>query len=102
MVTVSMNSRRRGAMAFPAAEITASDDGLAGVETTRKPPTTGPSTIPRACPRPPLPAVDGIAAPIKPAPLRHYSRGQRDRSDGLRAVPLSASCAHPSEPEMQE
>jgi hypothetical protein len=30
MVTASMNSRRRSAMAFPATEFTASDDGFAG------------------------------------------------------------------------
>ena len=80
-------------MAFPATEFTASDDGLAEVATTRKPPTTRPSTAPKACPKLPLRAVDGIAAAMKPAPVRHRSRRQRDQSDGLRAVSLSASCA---------
>ena len=102
MVTASMNSRRRSAMAFPATEFTASDNGLAGVETTRKPPTTRLSTVPRACPKPPLRAIDVIAAPMKLAPVRHCSRRQRDQSDRLRAVPLSPACARPSEPEMQE
>ena len=102
MVTASMNSRRRSAMAFPATEFTASDNGLAGVETTRKPPTTRLSTVPRACPKPPLRAIDVIAAPMKLAPVRHCSRRQRDQSDRLRAVPLLTACACPSEPEMQE
>lgn len=102
MVTASMNSRRRSAMAFPVTEFTASDDGLTGVATTRKSPTTRPSTARRACPKLPLRAVDGIAAAMKLAPLRHRSRRQRDQSDRLRAAPLSTSCARPSEPEMQE
>ena len=46
-------------MAFPATEFTASDDGLAGATTTRKPPTTRASTALRACPKLPLRAVDG-------------------------------------------
>lgn len=102
MVTASMNSWRRSAMAFPATEFTASDDGLAGVTTTRKPPTLRPSIAPRACPKLPLRAVDGVAAAMKLAPVRHRSRRQRDQSDRLRAVPLSTACAHPSEPEMRE
>ena len=102
MVTASMNSWRRSAIAFPATEFTASDDGLAGVATTRKPPTTRASTALRACPKLPLRAIDGIAAPMKLAPVRHCSRRQRDQSDCLRAVPLSTACARPSEPEMQE
>ncbi len=92
MVTASMNSRRRSGIAFPATEFTASDDGLAGVTATRKPPTNRPSTAPRACPKPPLRAVDGIAAPMKLAPLRHCSRRQRDQSDRLR-TPIGAGDA---------
>lgn len=102
MVTASMNSWRRSAIAFPATEFTESDDGLAGVATTRKPPTTRLSTAPQACPKLPVRAVDGIAAPMKLAPVRHCSRRQRDQSDRLRAVPLSTACVRPSEPKMQE
>lgn len=102
MVTASMNSRRRSAMAFPATEFTAWDDGLTGVTTTRKPPTTRALTVLRACPKPPLRAVDGIVAPMKLTPLRHCSRRQRDQSDRLRTVPFSTVCARSSEPEMRE
>lgn len=102
MVTASMNSRRKSAMAFPAIEFTASDDGLAGVAATRKPPNTRPSSTLRACPKLPFRTIDGIAAPIKLAPLRHCNRRQRNRSNHLRATPLLTACARPPEPEIQE
>ncbi len=101
MVTASMDSRRRSAMTFPATEFTASDNGLAGLKRHKK--NRQPLGLrPRACPKLPLRAVDGIAAAMKLAPVHHRSRRQRDQSDCLRAAPLSASCARPSEPEMQE
>ena len=102
MVTASMNSRRKSAIAFPAIEFTASDDGLAGVAATRKPPTTRPSSTLRACPKLPFRAVDGIAAPMKLAPPCRCSPRQRGRSDHLRATPLLTACARPPEPEMRE
>lgn len=102
MVNASMNSRRRSAIAFPATKFTASDDGLAGVTTTRKPPTTRPSTAPRACPKLPLRAVDGIASPMKLAPVRHRSRRQQINPTACVPRPFRPHTHDPPAPEMQE
>ena len=84
-------------MAFPATEFTASDDGLAGVQQGENRQLFGVRPRSGHVQAPLLRVVDGIATPMKPAPLRHCSRGQRDQSY---SVLRSTSCARPPGPVM--
>ena len=95
MVTASMNSRRRSAMAFPATEFTAADDGLMGTRLHKNRQLFCLQSCPEHVRNVSCLSYAGIGAPTKRYRCPSVAAGSKTNPTRLRAVPPSASCARP-------